>query len=90
MFGVPLDTSNNVLDETLKPVMPKSLRHLQLARDAFESGNFDPMVKQRLLASLLCYMKSDKVVKDSSRWNGVPNVTPTSTKYQGPPGVRLK
>ena len=92
LFGVPLNSDVNLksLGESLMPTLPRTLRHLHLAQDAFDGGKFDPAVKQRLLASLICYVKSDKTLKDSSRWSGSPNVNPTSSKYQGPPGIRLK
>ena len=90
MFGVPLDSNLDALDENLMPVLPRKLRRLQLAKDIFDVGSFDPMVKQRLLASILSFNRSDKLLKDSSRWNSNPNVNPTSSKYQGPPGLNLK
>ena len=90
LFGVPLNSDMTALEDSLMPTLPKALRHLQLARDVFDGGKFDPAVKQRLLAALLCYTKSDRTLKDSSRWNGNPNVCPSSSKYQGPPGIRLK
>ena len=90
MFGIPLNADNNVLDESLMPVLPKSLRHLSLPQDAFGAGNFDSAIKQRMLASIMCHSKSDRLLRDSSRWNGTPNVNPTSSKYSGPPGLRLQ
>lgn len=90
LFGVPLNSNVNVLDESLMPVLPRSLRRLKLAKDIFDSGSFDPLVKQRLLASILSFNRSDKLLKDSSRWNGNPVVNPSSSKYQGPPGINLK
>ena len=90
LFGVPLNAETGILEDSLMPTLPKALRHLRLARDVFNGGRFDPAVKQRLLAALLCYSKSDRILKDSSRWNGNPNVSPSSSKYQGPPGLRLK
>ena len=90
LFGIPLTAEDTALEDSLMPTLPRNLRHLHLARDVFDGGKFDPALKQRLLAALLCYTKSEKVLKDSSRWNGNPNVSPTSSKYQGPPGLRLK
>ena len=73
MFGVPLTTEMNALQDSLVPSLPRSLQRLKLASDVFDAGQFDPALKQRLLAAIMCYTKSDKNLKDSSRWNANPN-----------------
>ena len=90
MFGVPMDGDEGSLEDHLMPVMPRNLRHLILRDDAFDPGSFDPAVKQQILASILTCMKSERSIRETSRWNVVPNCHPESSKYSGPPGIRLK
>ena len=90
LFGVPLTHESATLENSLVPVMPRNLRHLVLPSDAFESGLFDPALKQEMLASVLTFMKSDKSLRETSRWSSTPNCNPESSKYAGPPGIRLK
>ena len=91
MFGVPMTNREDIQSgDSLVPVMPRELRLLKHLEDLFDPSVFDPMKKQRLLASLLVFVKCERVVRDSSRWSNNPNCNPESSKYLCPPGVRLK
>ena len=74
----------------LLPVMPRTLRNLILPEGVFDDSLFDPQCKQRLLASIFTNLKADKALRDSDRWSGNPVVVPTSSKYSGPAGARLR
>ena len=89
LFGVPLDHDDQ-LQDSLLPVIPRNLRALSLPSETFDDGLFDPQCKQRMMASIFASMKADRAIRDTERWSNVPIVNPTSSRYHGPLGARLR
>ena len=89
LFGIPEDQAGKVpLEENLLPVLPRTLRVLQLKEDHFESSNFDLNLKMSTLAAIMVLQKSTKSIKDTERWTVAHNIHPSSSRYSGPPGLR--
>ena len=76
------------LEKNLMPVIPRSLRRLVLPDNHFDAAQFDVQMKLTTMAAVMVMHKSTKSIRDTERWTVQHVVSPSSSRYAGPPCLR--
>ena len=87
LYGIANTTDSSEIASKLRPIMPHSLRTLQVSDDHFSAENFTERRTNQLLACLTIISNSTKALTSSGLWRNDIESNPNHKKFTPPRGL---
>ena len=88
LFGLPANTDTSSIAAQIRPIMPHSLRTLQVDAEHFSSENFEEEKINQLLALMTIISNSSRAITNDHLWRVERECDPSHKKFTPPRGLQ--
>ena len=88
LFGLPAGTDTSSIAAQIRPIMPHSLRTLQVDADHFSAESFDEAKINQLLSLMTVISNSSRAITNDHLWRIQRDCEPSHKKFTPPRGLQ--